>query len=53
MWSLTQKQSTGAFWFLPDGNVRRNGIRSMALVHERDDGAHDEAKRRLDALLDR
>ena len=52
MWSLTQKQSTGAFWFLPDGNVRRNGIRSMALVHERDDGAHDEAKRRLDALLD-
>lgn len=51
MWSLTQKQSTDVFWFLPDGADRRNGIRSMPLVRERDDGLHDEAKRRLDALL--
>lgn len=53
MWSLTQKQSTDVFWFMPDEGDRRNGIRSMALVRERDDGAHEEARRRLDALLDR
>lgn len=53
MWSLTQKQSTDVFWFLPDGADRRNGIRSTALVRERDDGVHEEAKRRLDTLLDR
>ena len=50
---LTQKQATDVFWFLPDDGDRRNGIRSMALVQERDDNVHDEAKRRLDSLLDR
>lgn len=53
LWSLTQKQTTDVFWFLPDGSDRRNGIRSMALVKERDDGVHDEARRRLDSLLER
>lgn len=53
MWSLTQKQSTDVFWFLPDGADRRNGIRSTSLVREREDGVHEEAKRRLDTLLDR
>lgn len=53
MWSVTQKQSTDVFWFVPDEGDRRNGIRSMALVRERDDDVHDEAKRRLDALLER
>lgn len=52
LWSLTQKQATDVFWFLPDEGDRRNGIRSMALVQERDDDVHDQAKRRLDSLLD-
>lgn len=52
LWSLTQRQSTDVFWFLPQDSDRRNGIRSMALVRERDE-IHDEAKRRLDALLER
>jgi len=53
LWSMTQKQSTDVFWFLPSDGDRRNGIRSMALVRERDDDLHDEAKRRLDSLLER
>lgn len=53
LWSMTQKQSTDVFWFLPGDGDRRNGIRSMALVRERDDDLHDEAKRRLDSLLER
>lgn len=53
LWSVTQKQSTDVFWFLPGDGDRRNGIRSMALVRERDDNMHDEAKRRLDSLLER
>jgi len=53
LWSLTQKQSTDVFWFMPDEGDRRNGVRSMALVRERDDNAHDEAKRRLDSILER
>lgn len=53
MWSLTQKQSTDVSWFLADDADRRNGIRSTSLVREREDGVHDEAKRRLDELLDR
>lgn len=52
LWSLTQRQSTDVFWFLPQDGDRRNGIRSMALVEERDE-IHDEAKRRLDSLLER
>lgn len=52
LWSLTQRQSTDAFWFLPQDGDRRNGIRSMALVKDRDE-VHDEAKRRLDELLER
>jgi hypothetical protein len=52
LWSLTQRQSTDVFWFMPDEGDRRNGVRSMALVENRD-GVHEEAKRRLDSLLDR
>ena len=52
LWSMTQRQSTDAFWFLPQDGDRRNGIRSMALVKDRDE-VHDEAKRRLDDMLDR
>ncbi|MCF8505426.1 MAG: hypothetical protein K9G59_10970 [Caulobacter sp.] len=52
LWSLTQRQSTAVFWFLPDEGDRRNGVRSMALVENRED-VHDEARRRLDSLLDR
>ena len=52
LWSVTQKQSTDVFWFLPQDGDRRNGIRSMALVADRDE-VHDEAKRRLDAMLER
>ena len=52
LWSMTQRQSTDVFWFLPPEGDRRNGIRSMALVQDRDE-VHDEAKRRLDALLER
>jgi len=51
LWSLTQRQSTGVFWFLPSEGDRRGGVRSMSLVEDR--AVHDEAKRRLDALLDR
>lgn len=53
LWSMTQKQSTDVFWFLPGDGDRRNGVRSMALVEERDDDLHNEAKRRLDSLLER
>jgi hypothetical protein len=53
LWSMSQKQSTDVFWFLPDEGDRRNGVRSMALVREREDDAHEEAKRRLDSLLER
>ena len=53
LWSLTQKQSTDVFWFMPTEGDRRNGIRSMALVQDRDDDVHDQAKRRLDSILDR
>ncbi len=53
LWSMTQKQSTDVFWFLPSDRDRRNGIRSMALVRERDDDLHDQARRRLDSLLER
>lgn len=52
LWSMTQRQSTDVFWFLPQDGDRRNGVRSMALVQDRDE-VHDEAKRRLDALLER
>lgn len=53
LWSLTQKQSTDVFWFLPVDGDRRAGIRSMDLVEDRDDDFHDRAKRRLDSILDR
>ena len=53
LWSLTQRQSTDVFWFMSADNDRRNGIRSMALVQDRDDDVHDEAKRRLDSILER
>jgi hypothetical protein len=52
LWSLTQRQSTDVFWFLPQDGDRRNGIRSMALVQDREE-VHDEAKRRLDEILER
>ncbi len=52
LWSLTERQSTDVFWFLPNEGDRRNGVRSMALVENRD-GVHDEAKRRLDSMLER
>lgn len=52
LWSLIQKQSTGVSWFLPDDGDRRNGVRSMDLVRDRGE-VHDEAKRRLDSLLER
>ena len=52
LWSLTQRQATNVLWFLPQDGDRRNGVRSMALVDDRAE-VHDEAKRRLDALLDR
>ena len=52
LWSMTQRQSTDVFWFMPQDGDRRNGIRSMALVQDRDE-VHEEAKRRLDALLER
>lgn len=51
LWSLTQKQSTDVFWFMPDEGDRRNGVRSMALVEKRE-AVHDEARRRLDSMLD-
>eukprot|EP01035_Chromulina_nebulosa_P039620 gene39620-53566_t len=41
LWSLTERQSTDVFWFLPNEGDRRNGVRSMALVENRD-GVHDE-----------
>ncbi|MDP1737413.1 MAG: hypothetical protein Q8L23_08230 [Caulobacter sp.] len=50
LWSVIQNQSTDVFWFLPSDSDRRNGIRSMSMVEDRP--IHDEAKRRLDALLD-
>lgn len=53
LWSLTQKQTTDVSWYLPDRDDRRNGIRSMTLVEERDDDVHDQARRRLDSLLER
>lgn len=53
LWSMTQKQSTDVFWFMPGDGDRRNGIRSMALVRERDDDVHDQARRRLDSILER
>ena len=52
LWSITQRQSTDVFWFLPQDGDRRNGIRSMALVKDRDE-VHDEARRRLDDMLER
>jgi len=52
LWSMTQKQSTDVFWFLPQEGDRRNGVRSMALVQDRDE-VHDEARRRLDEILER
>lgn len=51
LWSVIQKQSTDVLWFLPSDSDRRNGIRSMSMVEDRP--IHDEAKRRLDELLDR
>lgn len=52
LWSVTRKQSTDAFWFLPDDSDRRQGVRSMDLVGDRA-RVHDEAKRRLDSMLER
>ncbi len=51
LWSVTRKQSTDVFWFMPSDGDRRNGIRSMTMVEDRD--IHEEARRRLDALLER
>jgi hypothetical protein len=52
LWSMTQKQSTDLFWFLPDSGDRRSGIRSMALVEDRDQ-VHEQARRKLDSMLER
>ncbi|HRD28905.1 MAG TPA: hypothetical protein PLO65_11445 [Caulobacter sp.] len=52
LWSMTQKQSTDLFWFLPDSGDRRGGIRSMALVEDRDQ-VHEQARRKLDSMLER
>lgn len=52
LWSMTQKQSTDAFWFLPGDGDRRHGVRSMDLVGDRA-RVHDEARRRLDSMLER
>lgn len=52
LWSMTQKQSTDVFWFLPQDGDRRNGVRSMALVQDREE-VHEEARRRLDEILER
>lgn len=52
LWSMTQKQSTDVFWFLPQNGDRRNGVRSMALVQDREE-VHEEARRRLDEILER
>lgn len=51
-WSLLRKESTDAFW-LPsdDSGGRRNGLRSMDLVEDRE--VHSAARQRLNALLDR
>jgi hypothetical protein len=51
-WSLMRKESTDAFW-LPhdDRGGRRNGLRSMDLVEDRE--VHSAARDRLNALLDR
>lgn len=51
LWSMTQKQSTDVFWFLPGDGDRRQGVRSMDLVRDRA-RVHDEAKRRLDSMLE-
>lgn len=52
LWSMTQNQSTDVFWFLPNESDRRNGVRSMSLVKDRE-AVHEEAKRRLDSMLER
>jgi hypothetical protein len=51
-WSVLRKDSTDAFW-LPsdDTGGRRNGLRSMDMVTDRD--VHSAARERLDAILKR
>ena len=51
-WSLLRKDSTDAFWLASkDGSGRRNGLRSMDLVEDRD--VHSAARERLNAILGR
>lgn len=49
-WSMLRKDSTDAFW-LPsdDTGGRRNGLRSMDLVEDRE--VHSAARERLNAIL--
>lgn len=51
-WSVLRKDSTDAFW-LPsdDTGGRRNGLRSMDMVQDRD--VHSAARERLDTILKR
>ena len=51
-WSVLRKDSTDAFWLSNDDrDSRRNGLRSMDLVEDRE--VHSAARERLNALLDR
>lgn len=49
-WSLFGKPSTDRFWMPVLDDDRRDGVRSMALVEDR--GVHQQAKARLDSLLE-
>ncbi|MFZ5669584.1 MAG: hypothetical protein ACOY4K_08820 [Pseudomonadota bacterium] len=50
-WSLFRNESTDRFWLPRPGEEPRGGVRSMALVEERD--IHRQAKARLDRAMDR